>query len=251
MHDGDIDVVVACNGCTDETADIARAWRPSVTVLDLPAAGKSAAIRAAEAASGTLPRLYLDADVLLPGPSAVAVLNALRDGAIAARPPFRYDTTGASRAVRRFYRQRMRLPGVARDLCGAGVYGLSRTARERFGEFPTIVADDLFAARIVDPSEVCVVPCAPSTIAVPRTVSSLVTTLSRTNVGNRELRRLMPDLAPPTTRATAVDLLRSVRGLRDLGDAVVYACIVVLARLRSVSPGTTWGRDETTRGTAE
>jgi hypothetical protein len=95
------------------------------------------------------------------------------------------------------------------------------------------------------------VPCAPSTIAVPRTVSSLVTTLSRTNVGNRELRRLMPDLARPTTRATAVDLLRSVRGLRDLGDAVVYACIVVLARLRSVSPGTTWGRDETTRGTAE
>ena len=125
-----LEVVVACNGCTDATAAVAAEVHGTVTVLDLPPVGKAAAIRAAEREARALPRLYLDADVTLDGRSAVAVLTALRDGAVAARPPLRYDTTGASWLVKRYYGQRMRLPGVQTDLCGAGVYGLSEKARD-------------------------------------------------------------------------------------------------------------------------
>ena len=242
-----VEVVVACNGCTDTTVQVASDIRPPVTVLDLPAVGKVGAIRAAELTARSLPRLYVDADVRMDGRSAVAVLTALRDGAIAARPPFRYDTTGASRLVQRFYRQRIRLPSVHAELCGAGVYGLSATARARFGEFPDVIADDLFAARVVERSEVTVVPCPPVAVAVPRDVRSLVRTLARANRGNRELFARMPALAPPTTGSTVRQLVGSIAGPGHVLDAAVYAAIVTLARLRALRPDSGWDRDETSR----
>lgn len=247
VDDGVLEVVVACNGCTDATVAVASAAAPSATVIDLPDPGKAGAIRAAEARTTTLPRLYLDADVPLPGPSALQVLAALHDGAVAARPPFEYDTAGASRIVRRYYRQRARLVGVAGELCGAGVYGLSATARARFDEFPDVVADDLFAARVVERDEVTIVPCDPVPVAVPRDVRSLVRTLTRVHRGNRELARRLPDRAARTTRATVDELVRSVSRPADALDALVYAVLVALGRLGARRPSATWGRDDTTR----
>ncbi len=242
-----LEVVVACNGCTDATAAVAAEVHGTVTVLDLPPVGKAAAIRAAEREARALPRLYLDADVTLDGRSAVAVLTALRDGAVAARPPFRYDTTGASWLVKRYYGQRMRLPGVHTDLCGAGVYGLSEKARTRFGAFPNVIADDLFAARVVEPSEVTIVPCAPVSISVPRDVRSLLRTLARAQRGNRELFETMPTLAHPTTSSTFKQLLTSMSAPRHFVEAAVYAAIVTISRLLSSRPDASWGRDETSR----
>jgi hypothetical protein len=191
--------------------------------------------------------LYLDADVRLEGPSAVAVLTALRDGAVAARPPLRYDTTGASWLVKRYYGQRVRLPGVQTELCGAGVYGLSATARSRFDAFHDVIADDLFAARVVDPSEVTIVPCAPVEINVPRNVRSLVRTLARANRGNRQLFDQMPTLARPTTASTVKQLIRSASVPAQFIEAAVYAAIVMFGRLLASRRDPIWGRDESSR----
>jgi hypothetical protein len=243
-----LDVVVACNGCVDDTATIAR--QTPARVLDLPAIGKAMAIRAAEDQNDVLPRLYLDADVLLPGPSALAVLTALADSAIAARPPRRYDSTGATWLVRRYFRQRARLGNLDAELCGAGVYGLSRVARSRFDEFPAVTADDLFAARVVSPAEVTIVDCPPVIVRTPRTARALVATTTRAQSGNRELEALLPDIARPTGRSTSAHLVRSVRRPGDVVDATVYAAVALAARLRArLRPPQQWKRDETSRST--
>lgn len=243
-----IEVVVACNGCTDDTVELARRYGSAVTVLDLPPVGKTGAIRAAEVVTCSLPRLYLDADVTLPGRSAAAVLAALRDGAMAARPPLHYEVSRASAAVRRFYRQRMRLPGIQSDLCGAGVYGLSASARGRFGEFPAVIADDLFAARIVDADEVTIVPCEPVTVSVPRDVRSLVRMLTRVYRGNREIAERMPVGAASRTRSTFTQLLGSVSRPGDVLDVVVYSSVVIAGRIVARLPHVGgWVRDESSR----
>ena len=69
-----LEIVVAANGCTDDTVANARAV-PGVAVLDLPAPGKSGALNAGDAAVGTFPRIFLDADVTL-GPGALQALVA-------------------------------------------------------------------------------------------------------------------------------------------------------------------------------
>lgn len=247
LDPSDLEVIVACNGCTDDTVELARSTGLPAVVLDLPPIGKVGAIRAAEAMARAMPRLYLDADVRLTGHAARDVLLALRDGATAARPVARFDVAGASWPVRSFYRQRSRLPEVMADLCGAGVYGLSHAARERFAEFPNVIADDLFAARIVDRSEVALVECEPVVVRVPKNVASLTRTLARWYRGNRELNALMPAQAPSTTGSTVRQLVRSISGATQAVDALVYAVIVILGRVRSRNATHSWGRDDSTR----
>src|SRR5690606_34305887 len=82
----EVEVVVACNGCTDDTATQAKEAGFPVAVLELPTPGKVGALRAGERSVQALPRIYLDADVEVTGATLRAVLEALRTGAVAARP---------------------------------------------------------------------------------------------------------------------------------------------------------------------
>lgn len=244
VEPGALEVIVACNGCTDDTAAVVRRTDLPVVVLELGAIGKSAAIREAEATTATMPRLYLDADVELPGPSALVVLRRLAGGAVACRPPIEYRTIGAAWPVRRFYATRADLPGIAGDLCGAGVYGLSAAARARFDAFPDFCGDDLFAARMVSASEVLVAECEPVVVHVPRTARALVRTLGRVYRGNREVSAHLPS---STAGATVADLLRVGRQPSRWLDVAVYAALVLAGRVASTRPSRGWARDDTAR----
>jgi len=250
---GELEVVVACNGCSDDTAAIARASGHPVVVLDLAAPGKPGALRAGDAAVRALPRLYLDADVVLPGRSARAVLERLRDGAIAGRPPVRYDDGRSSAPVRSYFRARSRVPSVQGSLWGAGVYGLSAEGRARFGEFPDVVGDDLWVDRHFARSEVEVVACEPVVVGVPRRTRDLVRILRRTYRGNTEAVPVgeAGERAPRTARATVRDLRRLAgAGPRAAADALTYALFAAGTRAAlRVAPagGVRWERDDSSR----
>ena len=66
--------------------------------------------------------------MILPGSAARLVLERLRAGAVAARPPIRYDSDAASGPVRSYYRARSRVPAVLGSLWGAGVTVFRRSA---------------------------------------------------------------------------------------------------------------------------
>lgn len=114
---GELDVVVVCNGCTDNTADIARSAGHEVRVIEIDIASKIAALRAGEKAVTDFPRLYLDADVMLTGAAARRVLEYLRSAdSLVARPPIKYDTERSSLLVRSYYRARVRVPSLMLSL---------------------------------------------------------------------------------------------------------------------------------------
>ena len=231
---GELDVVVVCNGCSDETADLVRSSSHPVRVVELGAASKPAALRVGDVASSAFPRLYLDADVVLPGPAARRVLERLQAGAIAARPPIRYDTEGASAPVRRYYRARSRVPAVLGSLWGAGVYGLSAAGRLRFGEFPDVVADDLWVDGHFDSDEVEIVDCPAVAVVTPQRSRDLLRILRRAYAGKSE-RASAPDpdgRAPETIASTLRDLGRLVTsGPVPALDAATYAAFAAGARL--------------------
>ncbi|HEY8524086.1 MAG TPA: glycosyltransferase [Acidimicrobiales bacterium] len=267
----DVEVVVVCNGCADDTAAVARRRGRAVTVIEVDVASKERALRTADHRATVFPRVYLDADVLVSGTAVRAVLAHLAGpGALAARPPLVYDTSASSWPVRRFYRARAELPSVMGRLWGAGFYALSAAARRRFDEFPLGLADDLFVDRLFRTDEIALVDTEPVVVVAPATLAGLLATFRRTFRRNRALdREPAHGLAAaqpagsveragrtaacdrPGTRATVRELVRlACRGPDRFADAAVYAGVVAAARVlaRRHPPGSrVWERDETSR----
>ncbi|MGW9402480.1 WecB/TagA/CpsF family glycosyltransferase [Arthrobacter sp. NPDC055585] len=237
------EVIVVCNGCTDDSAVLARS-RAGVRVLELDGASKAAAINAGNAAASRWPRLYLDADIRVSPETVRAVFNALATGSLAVRPAVDYDLDGAGTLVRSYYRARRHLPGAQRSLWGAGAYALSAEAGQRLGLLPDVVADDLYIERFFPPEQKAVLDCPPVLVRLPRNVSGLLAVLRRTYRGNAEQGALRA-----TAAASAAGILGAVRGPRSALDAVVYAAFTVAGRRLAAAsgPGTTWERDESTR----
>jgi glycosyltransferase involved in cell wall biosynthesis len=248
---GELEVAVVCNGCSDDTAEIARGYGGSVTVIELDEASKPAALRAGDRQLRVFPRLYLDADVVLPGRTARRVLSVLtRAGAVVARPPFRYDTSRSSALIRRYYRARVHIPAVMRSVWGAGVYGLSAAGRARFNEYPDIVADDLFVAQHFQPGEIEIVGEEPVIVVAPANLHDLLKVMRRAYRGAAENRaRELVEGATTTTNSTLRDVVSlASRGPRGMLDALTYVLIAVAARLYAAfGRRTRWERDESSR----
>jgi glycosyltransferase involved in cell wall biosynthesis len=245
---GTVEVVVACNGCRDRTADVARdaaAALPglSVTVLEIDRGSKILALRAGDAAATAFPRVYLDADVELPGSSVLTVADRLGPGGgLAGRPPLIYDTVGASWPVRRYYAARGRNPALVGSLWGAGVYALSERGRARFGDWPEVVGDDLFVDGLFAADEVEIVPARPAVVRTPRDTASLVAILRRARRGARQG-------GSASTGGTLRGLAGSVvRRPWTLPDALVFTVLASVARLPQRSTtGAVWERDDSSR----
>src|SRR5437879_7884120 len=60
---GELDVIVVCNGCTDDTAAVAGSFGPPVRVIETGLAGKTLALNLGDKAATFFPRIYADADV--------------------------------------------------------------------------------------------------------------------------------------------------------------------------------------------
>ena len=177
--DGFIELIVVCNGCTDDTADVARSV-PGVRVVELEQGSKPAALNAGDEAATLWPRLYLDADIQISAAAVLAVLDRLAQGdVLVARPDSRYDSRGASALVRSYYRARQRIPQHKLAMWGAGAYGLSAKGHQRFGAFPTVTGDDLYVDTRFDAHEKAVVATDPSVVKTPADAKSLLAILRR------------------------------------------------------------------------
>jgi glycosyltransferase involved in cell wall biosynthesis len=254
----DLEVAVVCNGCDDDTATVARASGHPVEVIELDEASKPAALRAGDRQLRTFPRLYLDADVVLPGPTARQVLEHLgRDGSVAARPPIRYDTAHSSAIVRRYFRTRSRVPAVMGSIWGAGVYGLSAAGRARFGDHPDVVAEDLFVDQCFDADEIDIVGDEPVVVVAPAHYWDLLQVMRRAYRGAAEIRiptdrpdRQVRQVAgsTSTTPSTVRDVLRLCRSLSGTLDAATYSFVAVSARAYiALGRSARWERDESSR----
>lgn len=249
---GVAEVIVVANGCTDDTVAVARSL-PGVDVVVVPEASKTVALNAGDARATRYPRVYLDADVLLSAQALAALVRELRtDEPVVAAPRVRFDLTGCSWVVRGFFAAFRRLPYTRRGLVGLGVYGMSESARRRFGAFPDVVADDLYIQRLFSEEERVVVDATFEVVA-PRTLRGLLQVRTRVARGNQELAARAAELGieSATTSAGTVRALAREVGHRPalLPAALVYVGVTATARARArrAGTGTTWERDESSR----
>ena len=255
---GEFAVVVACNGCTDGTAAIARGFGPAVTVVETDGASKTAALNLGDRAARGFPRFYLDADVRVGAEDLRRTAHLLqRPGVLAASPTLQIDLTGCSWPVRAFYRAWLRRPYFRQGHLGSGVYGVSAAGRERFGAFPDVIADDDFFRLQFAPHERANADDAFFRIRAPRRIAGVVKVKTRSRLGRIELRHRFPGLKPDppaagTGRTTPRPPPRTAphRSLLLIDTAVfalVQAATAWRARRQHAAGETTWERDHSTR----
>jgi glycosyltransferase involved in cell wall biosynthesis len=191
----DLNIVVACNGCVDRTAEIARTFGSRVTVLETDVASKTHALNIGDAAATDFPRFYMDADVVLEPQGIREIANVLNSGSILSASPLgKQDFSKSSWLVHAYYDVWRSLPYVKADMIGAGIYALSENGRNRFGEFPNIIADDGYIRLLFAPHERARVANAISIVSPPKAIADLIKINTRSRLGNYQLAQLYPDL---------------------------------------------------------
>ncbi|WJL94735.1 glycosyltransferase [Microbacterium sp. ET2] len=250
---GEIDLIVVANGCSDATAERARSVE-GVRVIETARASKIAALNAGSDAVETYPVAFVDADVAVDGQVLLELARRLDDDAVAlvAAPRLRV-LPSRSWWVRQYYRVWALTDYRTTAHVGSGIYMLREAGRERFGEFPDVIADDLFVQRLFAPDERLAVGDLEFTVQAPATLRALVGRNGRIAAGNRQLAQERPDLTTGERGTGVSRLARRVAPRPGLwAGFVVYSVVYLLAQrrgermLRSTAP-VQWTRDDTTR----
>lgn len=256
------DIVVVCNGCTDDTAAVAAARGPRVRVVEIPTPSKHRALRVGDEHARGFPRLYVDADVVVGAADVRALSDALATSPalLAAAPGRDIPLTGCAWPVRAYYRVWQLLPAVREGLFGRGVIAVTEPGHARLAALPPLMADDLAASLAFAPEERRVVESARVVVLPPRTWSDLIKRRVRAATSSAELERFQaarasgPAAAPPPSARTGTGDLRAILRTRPrlLPGVVVFAVAALAARRgarKAIRTGdfSTWLRDESSR----
>lgn len=248
-------VIVACNACTDRTAEVARAAAPGADVFEMTEGGKWRALNAALERARHDIVFIVDADVEVSEAALAVMADVLAGGAVwAVSPAVEFDMAGTDAWVRAYYRVFARHPYMHSGVGGCGVYGLSAEGRRQLGRFPPITSDDGYARVRLDPSRQLRLKQAPdgspvvSRVRPPRRLGELLKAEARWRNGDRELRGEAG--AQPSRKRILPGMLR--RGLVHPLDFAAYGLIKImgrlLARLRPNNIDAAWHKDESSRG---
>jgi glycosyltransferase involved in cell wall biosynthesis len=252
---GEMEIVVACNGCTDDTAEQARrAGGEFVRVVETDVASKSRALNLGDSAATGFPRFYVDADVVLSTAAVREVARAMgeRPGVLAAAPLIEFAVKDRPWAVRAFYEVWSVLPYCRNGMIGSGAYALSEEGRRRFDRFPDITADDAFVRLHFRPAERLTVESCRFTVTPPRTLWGVIKIKTRAYFGDYELRSRFPDLLSNKRDGHE----RALRGLMKRPSWWAKVGVYLYVRLMSRAMAyrryyfgdhRKWERDETSR----
>ena len=227
---GPVEVIVVANGCTDDTAELARKKAPAfeargwaLRVLELAQGSKLGALNAGEAAARGAVLVYLDADVLVSPPLLAQLAEALAEDAPRYASGMPQVTTSGDWVTRHYTRFWQTTGFMTHGVPGFGVFAMNRAGRARWREWPDIISDDTFARLNFRPEERIAVP-APYAWPMIEGFAPLVRVRRRQDIGVAEVEQLFPDLM---RNDDAHDQMRPFwrRALADPLGALVFVAV--------------------------
>lgn len=250
---GSLEIIVACNGCSDNTADICRQLDPSITVLETNTPSKVAALNIGDEAASYFPRFYLDADIEVTRNTIDRIAEVLTETPfLAAAPMLAVNDSQSSWLVKAFYSVWRRLPYHLSGMVGSGFYALSEEGRARFRIFPDLIADDGFVRAQFDEDERLTVRDASFTIVAPTNLRDLIKVKTRSRLGLWELAKRFPETQPREKKRWGSPAIKLACSPADWLRVITYCSIVMVCKARAMwlmkdIDGYTWERDESSR----
>jgi glycosyltransferase involved in cell wall biosynthesis len=251
-----IEIIVACNGCKDNTAAIARSF-PGVRVLETSEAGKPIALNMGDAAATMFPRIYLDADIEVSSSFCEDIKNALdHESLCVAWPQVQFDDSEASHAVKLFYKVWTSMPYNVPGRIGVGAYALNERGRKEFERFPSIIADDGFIRGLFpNPDQRVIVESCHTRVKTPADLTSLIAIKTRVRMGVYELQKKFPEVmqghSSINSQKKTGKLLRLGRNPAGIKGALIYLWVNAVTRVRAIHRLRTgnfkWERDTSSR----
>ena len=250
------ELIICCNGCSDRTASVSRMTNPYVIVLESKTPSKVGALNDGDEKATCFPRVYMDADIRVsPGGLTTLTQRMAECGALLASPSPVMDFEHCSWFVRAYYSVWLALPYVREGLMGTGVYALSEQGRQRFAEFPQLIADDGYVRALFAPSERLLVNECYVLVRAPRDLANLAKIKTRSRLGVYELKMKYPELAAqvaPGTRGLAFVALRPSLWVA----AMVYLGVNLYTRWRAKRMARqrgfdVWERDDSRRAPSD
>lgn len=224
-------IIVACNGCTDNTVAIAQQC-PDVLCLDIAMPSKVNALNEAEKHVQSWPVFYIDADTRLSAGAVEKICTAMESGELLlAAPEPVIDTSASSWWVKQYYSVWLSLPYIRDGVVATCSFVISEQGRKRFAHFPSIINDDGFVRCQFSSAERGNVEGSQVFITAPKDLYSLIKIKTRARLGNMQLS--MKNLCTKAERKPYSSILLQKLMSTAFVSVVVYIGITTIIRLRA------------------
>lgn len=250
---GELEVIVVCNGCTDNTAQVVASFGASIRCIETEVPSKANALNLGDAVANSFPRFYQDADVVLTLDAIRQVAQVLGSGRfLAAAPRMHMDLRKASWPVRAYYEVWQQLPYVREGMIGVGIYALSEEGRNRFLKFPEIIADDGYIRALFQTNERTSIDSCHSLVRAPASLEGLLKIKTRSRLGRYELKMNFPELIQNEEKHYSNALFGLLSQVHLWPNLPVYLFVNLLTRFRAkryarLQGFTGWERDGSSR----
>jgi glycosyltransferase involved in cell wall biosynthesis len=252
---GELEIVVVCNGCSDRTADVARAFGAGLKVVEIPIGNKAHALNVGDQMASVFPRVYLDADIRVDGETVLALAELLNTAdPLVGGPRYEVDTESCSWPVKAYFAVWKSLPYAENRLVGAGLYAMNEAARRKVGPFPDVLAEDEYVRLKFPYAQRRTLESGCFYASAPTNLSALIKLRARWMRGAVQLRERY---SSSEVKAERRDYVRPLRRL--LGRPALWPAAGVYVLVWSASWGVAryqrhlssnpwyWNRDETSR----
>ena len=247
LVNGQVEVIVVANGCTDETAELARGFTADFTargwslqVIELAEGSKLGALNAGEAAASGAVLVYLDADVLVSAPLLAQLAEALDCDLPRYASGVPRVTTSGNWVTKHYTRFWCTTPFMTLGVPGFGVFAMNRAGRARWRDWPDIISDDTFARLNFRPEERIAVPASYDWPMIEG-FAPLVRVRRRQDIGVGEVETLYPELI---RNNDPYDSARPIwrRALADPLGFVVFTAVRLAIRSPILRSSNRWVR---------